>query len=170
MIKFLIGGSPCTYWSVCRPSGRETISSGTGWELFLNYIFAKNKFNPDFYLYENVSSMSKDVKAAIVSELRTEPLQIDGALVSAAQRDRYYWTNITGVEQPKDKGLVLNDILETFVPEKYFYNYPLLNVDMSKQVCATMDFKNNDMHKRVFNPNFKVHTLTTCGGGNTQKR
>lgn len=33
-----------------------------------------------------------------------------------------------------------------------------------------MDFKNHEMHKRIFNPNFKCHTLTTCGGGNTQKK
>ena len=60
--------------------------------------------------------------------------------------------------------------MENDVDDKYFYNYPLLNIDMSKQVCATMDFKNHDMHKRVFNPAFKCHTLTTCGGGNTQKK
>ena len=33
-----------------------------------------------------------------------------------------------------------------------------------------MDYKNHDMHKRIFNPKFKSHTLTTCGGGNTQKK
>ena len=33
-----------------------------------------------------------------------------------------------------------------------------------------MDFKCYQMHKRIFNPNFKCHTLTTCGGGNTQKK
>ena len=65
---------------------------------------------------------------------------------------------------------VLADVLEDKVEQKYFYDHPLLNVDMSKQVCATMEYKNHDMHKRIFNPAFKVHTLTTCGGGNTQKK
>lgn len=60
--------------------------------------------------------------------------------------------------------------MQNGVDERYYYNYNLLNIDMQKQVCAIMDFKNHEMHKRVFNPNFKCHTLTTCGGGNTQKR
>lgn len=46
----------------------------------------------------------------------------------------------------------------------------MLNIDLSKQVCATMKFKIHDMHKRIFNPDFKCHTLTTCNGGNTQKK
>ena len=41
---------------------------------------------------------------------------------------------------------------------------------MEKQVCATMIHNNHDMHKRVFNPDFKCHTLTTISGGNTQKK
>lgn len=155
---------------MCRPNGRETESNGIGWELFKNYIIAKDKFQPDYYLYENVASMSRDIKQEITNALGVEPININGALTSAAERDRYYWTNITGIELPKDKGLVLKDILEPTVDEKYFYNYPLLNVDLSKQVCAIMDYKNNEMHQRIFNPCFKVHTLTTCGGGNTQKK
>jgi DNA (cytosine-5)-methyltransferase 3A len=70
----------------------------------------------------------------------------------------------------KKSKAVLKDILEPNVEEKYFYNHPLLNIDLSKQVCATMDYKIHDMHKRIFNPVFKVHTLTACGGGNTQKK
>ena len=57
-----------------------------------------------------------------------------------------------------------------YVPEKYFYSHPLEDVDMKKQVCATMVYKNHEIHKRIFNPSFKCHTLTTCGGGNTQKK
>lgn len=173
-LKLLIGGSPCTYWSVCRNKGakidRETKAEGFGWELFKNYLIAKEKFVPDIYLYENVASMSKEIKEQISAKFDHEPLQINGGLVSAAERDRFFWTNIKGVQQPQDKGLVLKDILEDDVPEKYFYDHPLLDVDMSKQVCATMDFKSNDMNKRIFNPLFKCHTLTTCRGGNTQKK
>jgi DNA (cytosine-5)-methyltransferase 3A len=56
MIKLLLGGSPCTNWSIAKTEGRETEPSGIGWELFKNYIIAKEKFNPDFFLYENVAS------------------------------------------------------------------------------------------------------------------
>lgn len=175
MIKLLIGGSPCTYWSIARAATnstitRETKNDGLGWELFLNYVIAKEKFNPDFWLYENVASMADDIKASISAHLDRFPYQIDGGLVSAAERDRYFWTNIQGVQQPEEKGLVLADILEPDVPEKYFLRYPVTNVDMTKQVCATMEFKNHEMHKRVFNPAFKVHTLTAVGGGGQHKK
>lgn len=47
MIKLLIGGSPCTYWSVAQKKGREVEAKGLGWELFKNYLIAKEKFKPD---------------------------------------------------------------------------------------------------------------------------
>lgn len=50
MIKILIGGSPCTYWSVAQKKGREVEAEGLGWELFRNYLIAKEKFKPDFFL------------------------------------------------------------------------------------------------------------------------
>ena len=54
MIKILIGGSPCTYWSVAQKKGREVEAEGLGWELFRNYLIAKEKFKPDFFLYRFV--------------------------------------------------------------------------------------------------------------------
>ena len=53
MIKLLIGGSPCTKWSIAQKKDREVTAEGEGWELFLNYAIAKEKFKPDFFLYEN---------------------------------------------------------------------------------------------------------------------
>ena len=175
MLRILIGGSPCTYWSIARaatnsPITRETKNEGLGWELYENYLIAMKKFRPDLWLYENVASMSKDVKASISAHFGREPYQLDGGLVSAAERDRFFWSNIEGVEPPADRGIVLADILEHEVPEKYFYSYPVVDVDMTKQVCATLCFKNHEMHKRVFNPAFKCHTLTAvCGGGQQKK-
>lgn len=175
MLKLQIGGSPCTFWSIARaatnsPITRETKNEGFGFELFHNYEIAKDRFKPDFWLYENVASMADAIKWSITARLGCKPLQINGGLVSAAERDRYFWTNIQGVEQPKERGLVLRDIMEPNVPEKYFFRYPLENIDMRKQVCATMVCKNHEMHKRVFNPDFKVHTLTAVGGGGQHKK
>lgn len=175
MIKLLIGGSPCTYWSIARaatnsPIARETKNEGLGWQLFENYLIAREKFKPDIWLYENVASMHSDVRSSISAHLEREPYLRDGGDFSAAERLRLVWTNIEGVERPKDKGLVLSDILEPNVPEKYFFNYPVTDVDMTKQVCATMVCKNHEMHKRVFNPAFKVHTLTAVGGGGQHKK
>ena len=42
MIKLLIGGSPCTFWSIAQKNNRETEAEGLGWELFKNYLIAKD--------------------------------------------------------------------------------------------------------------------------------
>ena len=175
MLKILLGGSPCTFWSIARaatnsPITRETVNEGLGWELFGNFLIALEKFQPDVWLYENVASMSKEIKASISAHLGREPHQLDGGLVSAAERDRFFWTNTDAVEIPAERGIVLQDIMEKDVPARYFYNYPLERIDMSKQVCAYMVCKNHEMHKRVFNPAFKVHTLTAVGGGGQEKK
>lgn len=57
-MKLLIGGSPCTHWSIAQTKNRETEASGIGWELFLNYRIARDKYQPDYFLYENNKSMS----------------------------------------------------------------------------------------------------------------
>lgn len=66
MIKILIGGSPCTYWSIAQGKDkREREAEGIGWELFKNYVIAKEKFRPDFFLYENNQSASANIKYQI---------------------------------------------------------------------------------------------------------
>lgn len=120
-MKLLIGGSPCTHWSIAQTKNRETEASGIGWELFLNYRIARDKYKPDFFLYENNKSMSPAIRAQITAELGVEPVLINSALVSAQNRQRLYWVgrrNPDGtysqvpVEQPKDRGILLRDILE----------------------------------------------------------
>lgn len=112
MKRILIGGSPCTHWSIAQKNNRETEPQGEGWELFKNYLIAKEKFKPDFFLYENNKSMANAIKEQITNELGVEPILINSALVSAQNRQRYYWTNIPNVQQPEDRGIVLKDILE----------------------------------------------------------
>ena len=122
MIKLLIGGSPCTHWSIAQTKNRETEASGIGWELFLNYRIARDKYQPDYFLYENNKSMSPAIRAQITAELGVEPVLINSALVSAQNRQRLYWVgrrnpdgtyNEVPVEQPVDRGILLRDILET---------------------------------------------------------
>lgn len=121
VIKLLIGGSPCTHWSIAQTKNRETEPNGIGWELFENYLIALEKFKPDFFLYENNKSMSKTVRDEITKRFGFEPICINSALVSAQNRQRLYWCgkrNKDGtysrveVEQPEDKGILLQDILE----------------------------------------------------------
>ena len=112
MIKILIGGSPCTFWSIAQKNGRETEAEGMGWELFKNYLVAKEKFKPDFFLYENNKSAAQAIKDQISRELGVDLMYINSALVSAQNRQRFYAFNWE-VEQPEDRGIILRDILET---------------------------------------------------------
>lgn len=123
-MKLLIGGSPCTHWSIAQTKNRETEASGIGWELFLNYRIARDKYQPDYFLYENNKSMSPAIRTQITAELGVEPVLINSALVSAQNRQRLYWVgkrNPDGtysqvpVEQPEDREILLRDILEAGV-------------------------------------------------------
>ena len=79
-------------------------------------MIAKERYGPDFYLYENNKSMAPAIRAQITAELGVEPILINSALVSAQSRQRLYWTNIPGVELPEDRGLILLDVLESGLP------------------------------------------------------
>ena len=134
-IKFLIGGSPCTHWSIAQKNNRETEPSGMGWELFKNYLIAKEKFKPDFFLYENNKSAVQAIKDQIAKELGVgvDPevrfTYINSALVSAQNRQRFYVTNFGDIEQPEDRGILFKDILE--------YGFDLSQRDKSYCLTAT---------------------------------
>lgn len=117
MIRLLIGGSPCTHWSIAQSKNRETQPSGIGWELFHNYEIAMQKFKPDYFLYENNVSAAAPIKAAIKASLgvdagTAEYIEINSALVSAQTRKRFYVHNIPNVKQPDDRGILLKDIID----------------------------------------------------------
>ena len=124
MIKLLIGGSPCTHWSIAQKNNRETKAEGQGWELFRNYLIAKEKFKPDFFLYENNKSAAQAIKDQISHELGVDLMYINSALVSAQNRQRFYAFNWE-VEQPADRGILLRHILESGVVDRE-KAYPLL--------------------------------------------
>ena len=109
----VIGGSPCTFWSCAKNNRREIDKTGNGWRLFQRFADAVRIVCPQWFLYENVASMPANIKTYISEELGVEPVLINSALVSAQQRKRLYWTNIPGVKQPPDRGILLKDILET---------------------------------------------------------
>ena len=105
-IKILLGGSPCTKWSIAQKNGREVLPEGIGWELFENYRIAKEKFQPDFFLYENNKSAAQPITDEIHSALgggkdsSVRLTHINSALVSAQNRERFYVTNFGDIEQP----------------------------------------------------------------------
>lgn len=97
MIKLLIGGSPCTYWSIAQTKYRETEPSGAGWELFENYLIAKEKFKPDFFLYENNKSAAQAIKDEIKKRLNV----YDGTLFMPDSGVRYIEINSALVSAQK---------------------------------------------------------------------
>ena len=120
-IDYIIGGSPCTYWSIAQKNNRETEASGLGWELFSQYVRALNDVKPKFFIYENNKSMSSAIRESITKTFGFEPICINSALVSAQNRNRLYWVgkrNDDGtyskvdVKQPEDRGIFLKDILD----------------------------------------------------------
>jgi DNA (cytosine-5)-methyltransferase 3A len=115
-IDLIIGGSPCTYWSVAR-KGRETTSEGIGFQLFKAYVDIVEKYKPKHFLYENNFRIHKNIQDEITRYLKVDPIMIDSALVSAQGRKRFYWTDIPNISQPVDKGILLKDIvLEDVLP------------------------------------------------------
>ena len=125
MKKILLGGSPCTFWSKIKLVGREVEAEGQGWELFTNYAIAKEKFNPDFFFYENNMSASKEIKQAISTVLGHDIFPCNSNLVSAQNRNRFYVFNWDAT-LPEDRNIYLDDILES--------NYPLKNEGHSPTV------------------------------------
>ncbi|ANU55445.1 DNA cytosine methyltransferase [Acutalibacter muris] len=185
MMKLLLGGSPCTHWSIAQSRHRETRPEGQGWELFRNYLIAKERYCPDFFLYENNKSMAPAIREQITAELGVEPIFINSALVSAQSRQRLYWTNIPGVEQPEDRGLVLRDILESGLPlrekgytlKANYANSNAANALDSKHFPATMAAEpirvgaiesstgSEGQGHRVYSADGKSKTLCGNGGG-----
>lgn len=125
-IDYLIGGSICTYWSIAQsPKKRETTASGIGWDMFSQYVRALKEAEPKYFIYENNKSMANAIKQAISETFGFEPICINSALVSAQNRQRYYWVgkrNDDGtyskvdIEQPEDRGILLRDVLDGYEP------------------------------------------------------
>lgn len=121
---FVVGGSPCTYWSIAQTKNRETEAHGIGWELFQQYVRAIREAKPKYFIYENNKSMSQAIREEITESFGFEPICINSALVSAQNRQRLYWVGIRNedgtyrqapIEQPEDRGILLKDVLDGMV-------------------------------------------------------
>jgi len=110
-IGMLIGGSPCQGFSF---AGKQLNFDDPRSKLFFVYAeileHIKTVNQNVIFLLENVR-MKKEYLDVISSYLGVEPIMIDSNLVSAQNRKRFYWTNIPNITQPKDKGIMLKDIV-----------------------------------------------------------
>ena len=113
-IDLLLGGSPCQGFSF---AGKQLAFDDPRSALFFEFVRILKECEPKYFLLENVK-MKKEFLDIISQQVGAEPILINSALVSAQNRQRYYWTNLPGVEQPENRGIVLRDILETN-PESY---------------------------------------------------
>lgn len=129
-IHMIIWGSPCQDLSIAKKWGQWL--QGEKSSLFFEYVRLLKEVKPKYFLLENVASMKKADKEEITRILTeiypdTQCYLINSALVSAQNRKRLYWTNIQWVEQPNDKGILLKDILEENVDERFILNSEQIN-------------------------------------------
>lgn len=129
----IIGGSPCQGFSF---AGKGLNFEDERSKLFFTFVDILKHFKPKYFLLENVIMKKEhnDVISSILGEIypecveqtelfrtgRLEPIEINSSLVSAQNRRRLYWTNIPGIKQPEDKGILLKDIIEKEVDKKYY--------------------------------------------------
>ena len=175
-IDLVLFGSPCR--SLSRTTaGRKEYNNGlkgTSWLFYpcnniLQWIKKYNNIGVKF-LVENVDSDKKDDINEMSNLLGVNPVVIDSNLFSAQDRKRNYWTNIPILPFPAPCNLVLKDIIDNFVDEKFYYNTSFTYLGDDKKIQAIIDLKTHDILKRVYNKNYKCPTLTSCRGGYHQKK
>lgn len=182
-IDLLIGGSPCQDLSIAKKNRKGLDGERSG--LFWEYVRILREVKPEYFILENVASMPKEAKDIITKELGVEPIMINAALVSAQNRKRLFWTNISNVTQPEDRGILLKDILEENVDEKYsIKNVTLIGnqSNIKKELNFMGGIRNKDWAKdgkdysrnfgqgdRVYSPKGKSATLSALGGGRGAK-
>lgn len=140
-IDLILAGTPCQGFSF---AGKQLAFDDPRSRLFFVFVDILNhirKLNPDVkFLLENVN-MKKYHLEVISRYTGVFPVRINSNLVSAQNRDRWYWTNVktkqvglfgevySDISQPKDRGILLRDILDKDVDEKYFIKNPKLGFE-----------------------------------------
>ena len=113
-IDLLIGGSPCQGFSF---AGAGLNFEDERSKLFFEFVRLKNELKPKYFLLENVK-MKKEYEDIITGYLGVKPLRINSSLVSAQNRERLYWTNISISSLPQNKNICIGDIVGVNVLEK----------------------------------------------------
>ena len=171
-IDLLIGGSPCQGFSLAgKMKGSSTkegmdvttlkqylkLKKGVEFEgqsyLFWEYIRVLQVVKPKYFLLENVR-VTKKWLPMFNEAVGVEPIMINSAVLTAQNRVRFYWTNIPNVKQPKDKGVVLKDILLDGEVE------PLMTTAEGKSYCLTVSYPGAVAWNSIER---KQRTMVKCG-------
>ena len=173
-IDLLIGGSPCQDLSNYKYDRNDVKGlEGSKSSLFYHYVRLLKEVKPTYFLLENVASMQDKWKDIISEELGVQPIMINSSLVCAAERRRYYWSNIPNITQPIDLKIFLKDIVvdANKKKKKYWYDKEFVYNGDDKKVQCTLDIKAHKQVREVYNLNGKCNTLLCDGnGGNLQKK
>ena len=168
-IDILIGGSPCQGFSVSGKMKGSSTACGidvTSLEqylqlkeeqfvfdgqsyLFWEYVRVWKIVKPKYFFLENVR-VTKQWLPMFNEAMGVEPIMINSALLSAQNRVRFYWTNIPGVTQPKDKEILLRDILEEGV------------VDRDKSYCIDANYYKGGNLKQYFEKSRRQLVFRPC--------
>jgi len=177
-IDLLTAGFPCQAWSTAGKMQGDNDPRGALVHDLIDIWKHITSLNPRLkFMFENVK-MKKEFLDYVNELFGVEPILINSALVSAQNRKRYYWTNIEGVEQPDDLGLVLADVIESggsagsgnmliggkCEPREFNKN------STCHHAATATDIKGNQAIKRVYASTGKAPTLTTMQGGHQEPK
>lgn len=167
----VIGGMCCQSLSRVRIENKE-VNNGLLGKSGIVYELQKalDIIQPKWFMAENVIPSDEDDLKEINRIMGVDGVLINSNVFSAQDRERYYWTNIPIASIPESNPLVLKDIMESDVDEKYFYKKDFEILNMSKKVCAELKVNTTEMCKRIYNPDFKMATLTCVTGGYQEKK
>lgn len=166
----LLCGSCCQSLSRIRIEDEQVNNGLKGKSgIFFKAIECLKAIQPKYFMFENVIPSREEDLNTMTECIGVDPLLIDSAIFGAQSRERYYWTNIPLGELPEESPLVLKDVMENNVNEKYFYKKDFEIIDMNKRVCAELKVNTMEMLRRIYNPEFKCCTLTCVSGGYQEK-
>lgn len=167
----LLAGTCCQSLSRTRIEDNKVNNGLDGKSgIFYKAIEALQVIKPKWFLFENVIPSRKEDLDEMTRCIGINPILIDSANFSAQSRQRYYWTNISINSIPTYNHLVLKDIMENNVDEKYYYKKDFKILDINKKVCAELLINSMEMNRRIYNPDFKCATLTCINGGYHEKK
>lgn len=170
----VIGGSPCQGFSF---AGKQLNFEDPRSRLFFEFVRALEQVKPKYFLLENVK-MKKEFEDIISEKLGVQPIEINSNIVSAQNRRRLYWTNIKSVTVPKDRGIMLKDIVHENTSEDEEINLDPYKVPVDKTLKIIEKevqkgkigyFRSDSQANRVYSIHGKAVTLCGEAGGGAAK-
>lgn len=181
-IDLLIGGSPCQDLSIAKRDRKGLDGERSG--LFWQYVRVLKEVKPHYFILENVASMPKEAKQIISDILGVEPVMINASLVSAQNRKRLFWVGrLVGdkykqieILQPKDRGILLKDILEngdsdrlkSYCIDASYYkgaNWKQYKEKGKRQLIRVGNLNSGGQGDRIYSSDGKSVGLSALSGG-----